>query len=550
VRALLHPGKLAGRLLLLVMVLLVLPGGAQPAPAAPAVKVGVYGNPPKVVLGGPDGASGIYVEVLRQVAAHDGFRFQYVPGTFQQGLDRLDRGEIDLMVDVTKTPERTRLWDFNREPVLESWNEVFVRRGLRVQRVFDLNGRKVGVLAGSIQQILFEREAASYGVRVQLVPYGTYEEAFAAARRGDVDAVAANPFIGQLYYAGMSETAIVFGSASLHFVARKGQQGEVLAAIDRQLVALKADPSSTYSQAFQALVNSQRHTGFPDWLLQLAASAAALALVAAAWAYTARRAHRRLQQAESQQRQLAEERMALLREAEQRERELHEANEDLQAVSFSLSHDLRQPLAAIGTFLGTALERATPELDARSVHLIRRSRAAAERMDGMVRGLGELLKVAGEPLQYADCDLSAIAWSVARNLQEETGREPEVVVAPGLRACADPRMLRTALENLLGNAWKFSAGAAAPRIEVGLRGQEGDENIFFVRDNGAGFPTEYAENLFRPFTRLHAEGEFPGSGIGLTIVQRMIVRHGGRIWAEGAPGAGATFYFTLRRPGA
>jgi hypothetical protein len=516
-------------------------------PATP-VKVGVYSVPPKVILGGPEGAAGIYVDVLRQVAAHEDFQFQYVPGSFQQGLERLDRGEIDLMVDVTKTPERARVWDFNREPVVESWNEIFVRSGLPVQRVFDLNGRKVAVLAASIQQILLQREAASYGVHVALVPYATYEEAFAAARRGEVDAVAANPYIGHYYHEGMSETAIVFGSAALYFIASKGRHADLLAAIDRQLALLKADPSSTYSQSFQSLVNSQRRNDVPDWLRHLLEGAAVVALLAVGWAYTARRAARRLHQAESQQRRLAEERMGLLREAEQRERQLQKANEDLETVSFTLSHDLRQPLAAITTFLGSALERSAQQIDDRSLHLIRRSKVAAERMDAMVGDLGALLKTAGAALQCIDCDISEMASDVVRDLRAETGGEPEVLVAPGLRACADARMLRTALENLLGNAWKFSSGVAAPRIEFGLHAQEGNERTFFVRDNGAGFPPEYAANMFRPFMRLHASAEFPGSGMGLTIVERIIVRHGGRIWAEGAPGAGATFYFTLRWP--
>jgi len=404
----------------------------------------------------------------------------------------------------------------------------------------------VAVLAGSIQEILFQREAASYGVRVALVPYGDYDEAFAAARRGEVDAVAANPYIGQYYHDGMSETAIVFGSAALYFVARKGEYAPLLAAIDRELAAAKADPSSAYSQAFQSLVNSQRRTELPEWLRHLLEAAAAIGVLALAWAYTARRAGLRLQAAEAQQRQLADERMVLLREAQRRERELQKANEDLKTVSFSLSHDLRQPLSAIRTFLETALERSSAAMDERSAHLVRRSQASAERMDGMVRDLGALLKMAGEPLQFTDCDLSAIAAGVARDLCAEAARAPQVVIAPGLRACADQRMLRAVLENLLGNAIKFSSGVAAPRIELGLHSEAGEERVFFVRDNGAGFPGEYADNMFRPFMRLHDASEFAGSGMGLTIVERIVVRHGGRIWAEGAPGEGATFYFSLR----
>lgn len=279
--------------------------------------------------------------------------------------------------------------------------------------------------------------------------------------------------------------------------------------------------------------------------MQLTASAGVVALLAAGWAFSARRAAARLWRAESQQRLLAEERMVLLGEAQRRERELQLANADLRTVSFSLSHDLRQPLAAIATFLETVMQRAASELDDRSIHLLRRSQHSATRMDQMVRDMGDMLRTAGEPLHCGECDISELARNVAGNLRDASDRQPDLMIAPGLHAHADIRMVRTVLENLLGNAWKFSSQVSAPRIEVGCQGDDGENKTFFVRDNGAGFDPEYAGNLFRPFTRLHGQDEFAGTGMGLSIVQRIILRHGGRVWAEGAPGRGATFYFTL-----
>lgn len=512
---------------------------------ATTVRVGVYSNPPKLVLGGAQGPSGIYVDVLREVARRQDYQFEYVTGTLQECYDRLRRGEIDLMADITKTPARERKFDYTQEPVVQSWNEILVHKGLPVRTFADLNGKKVAVLAASFQQEQLGEEKRSRSVDLTLVPYSTYEESFAAATGGLVDAVAANPFVAQHYRKALTRTSIVFGLSANHFIARKGDQTQLLADIDRLLREMKTDPNSRYYHSLQALVAAQRVTWIPDWLVQLAASAGVVALLAAGWAFGARRSAARLRRAESQQRLVAEERMLLLGEAQRRERDLQLANADLRTVSFSLSHDLRQPLAAIATFLEMVMRRAASELDERSIHLLRRSQHSATRMDQMVRDMADMLRTAGEPLHCAECDISELARNVADNLRNDTGRQPELIIGPDLHAHADIRMVRTVLENLLGNAWKFSARVSAPRIEVGCQGEDGEHKIFFVRDNGAGFDPEYASNLFRPFNRLHEQDEFAGSGMGLSIVQRIILRHGGRVWAEGAPDRGATFYFTL-----
>lgn len=512
---------------------------------ATTVRVGVYSNPPKLVLGGAQGPSGIYVDVLREVARRQDYRFEYVSGSLQECYDRLRHGKIDLMVDITKTPARERKFDYTQEPVVQSWNEILVHKGLAVRTFADLTGKKVAVLAGSFQQEKLEQEKRSHSVDLTLVPYSTYEESFAATTSGLVDAVAANPFVGQRYRNDLTRTSIVFGLSANHFIARKGEQTQLLADIDRLLREMKTDPNSRYYHSLQTLVAAQRETGIPDWLVQLAASAGVVALLTAGWAFSARRSAARLRRAESQQRLLAEERMVLLCEAQRRERELQLASADLRTVSFSLSHDLRQPLAAISTFLETVMRRAASELDERSIHLLRRSQYSAKRIDQMVRDMGDMLRTAGEPLHCAEFDISELARDVAENLRNETGRQPELIIAPGLLVHADVRMVRTVLENLLGNAWKFSSRVSAPRIEVGCQGEDGEHKILLVRDNGAGFDPEYACNLFRPFTRFHGQDEFAGSGMGLSIVQRIIVRHGGRVRAEGAPDRGATFYFTL-----
>jgi light-regulated signal transduction histidine kinase (bacteriophytochrome) len=166
-------------------------------------------------------------------------------------------------------------------------------------------------------------------------------------------------------------------------------------------------------------------------------------------------------------------------------------------------------------------------------------------MGELIDDLLELSRVGRAELHRAEVDLSALAREVASELQRrEPERALELVIQPGLHADADARLLRIVFENLLGNAWKFTRKVSSPRIEVGRA--EVNAGAFFVRDNGAGFAMSYADKLFRPFQRLHTEAEFPGTGIGLATIQRIIDRHGGRAWAEGEVGRGAAFYFTLR----
>ncbi|MDO9015974.1 MAG: response regulator [Deltaproteobacteria bacterium] len=237
-------------------------------------------------------------------------------------------------------------------------------------------------------------------------------------------------------------------------------------------------------------------------------------------------------------RELAEARAALSEELERRNREL-------EAFSYSVSHDLRAPLRAIDGFSAALQEDHAAQLDDDGRANLAHIRAAAKRMSELIDDLLSLSKVSRADLARGCVDLGPIAASVADDLGR--GRAVSFVVGDGLLVDADPRLMRVVFENLLGNAWKFTSKTPAPRVEVGAT-VEGGAPVYFVRDNGAGFDEAYAGRLFSPFQRLHTEREFPGTGIGLATVQRIIDRHGGRVWARGEPGRGATFYFTLGRP--
>ena len=230
--------------------------------------------------------------------------------------------------------------------------------------------------------------------------------------------------------------------------------------------------------------------------------------------------------------------------------QLRAANKELEAFSYSVSHDLRAPLRAIDGFSRALEEDCAGALDEEGRQHVGRVRNAAQRMGNLIDDLIHLSRVTRAELRLEPVDLTAAAGEIVETLREtHPGREVEVTVhqTPGVRG--DPRLLWILLQNLLGNAWKFTARTDAPRVEFGFDpGAEG--GAFFVRDNGAGFDMRYAGKLFQAFQRLHAAEEFEGTGIGLATVQRVLLRHGGRGWAEARPGEGATFWFTLPPGGA
>jgi PAS domain S-box-containing protein len=222
---------------------------------------------------------------------------------------------------------------------------------------------------------------------------------------------------------------------------------------------------------------------------------------------------------------------------------LRSSNQELEAFSYSVSHDLRSPLGAIGGFSRALHAKLEGSSDERVQHYLARIQAAVEKMEQLIEALLSLAKVARAPLNYGPVDLSALARETLEALQmQHPQRKVAMQVQDDLVAQGDARLLRLVVENLVGNAWKFTSGRENARIEVGrLEGS----SVFSVRDNGVGFDMAYAAKLFGAFQRLHTEAEFPGTGIGLATVRRIVTRHQGRVWAESRVGEGTTFFFTL-----
>ena len=245
--------------------------------------------------------------------------------------------------------------------------------------------------------------------------------------------------------------------------------------------------------------------------------------------------------------EIAELNTLLEQRVRERTAQLEVANHELGAFSYSVAHDLRAPLAAISGF-SQALEHelsAAGGTNDRSRHYLERMRAGLKQTHEMIDALLALSQLSQAELRSEDVDLAPMARSAFDNLRAQQPREATLHLPPALPARGDPRLLQLVLDNLVGNAWEFSGHRPHTEIRVGSEKGKDGETVFYVRDNGVGFNMEYAGKLFGAFQRLHSQAEFPGTGVGLANVWRIVTRHGGRIWARSAPDEGATFYFTL-----
>jgi signal transduction histidine kinase len=279
---------------------------------------------------------------------------------------------------------------------------------------------------------------------------------------------------------------------------------------------------------------------FADWRGDLFVYAALFGSAALALLMLSLLAQRSAHQAEIRERNAILEQRVLARTAE-----LQAANQELEAFTYSASHDLRAPLRGIDGFAKVLEEDYADRLDAEGKDALHRVRAAAQRMAELIDSLLSLSRLTRSDMNVEVVDLSGIARSVVDGLRaDDPGRSVVFEIPPRLEVRGDKRLLAVLLENLLGNAWKFTGKHPNARIELGVTDKEG-KPAYFVRDDGAGFDMAHAANLFGPFQRLHSVSDFPGTGIGLATVRRIAQRHGGRVWAEGVVERGATFYFTL-----
>ncbi|MES2786365.1 MAG: transporter substrate-binding domain-containing protein [Pseudomonadota bacterium] len=544
--------------------------------AAQTVRVGVYQNSPKVDYTAEGISEGIFVDLIEAIASKEGWTLQYVPGTFGEGLTRLAAGEIDLMPDVALTSEREGSFAFGREAVLSSWNQVYARRGSGIRSIVDLDGKRVAVVEGSMQQDYIRQMASAFAMIVTLVPLPDFASAFQAVAQGQADAVVTNRFYGVRHSAAsdLEDTSIIFNPSRLYFAAGKGADRAMLDAIDKHLVALKADPNSIYFQSMTRWTAGSERTVLPPWLKWAAPAAALLLLTSFGWAATLTRTALRLQESEVRQRELATERSRLLDEVQVRADALERTSVQLalardaaeaadrtkSAFLATMSHELRTPLNSIIGFTGIVLQGLAGPVNAEQAKQLGMVRDSSRHLLALINDVLDISRI-----EAGELTVASTPFDLTASIRKVTGIVEPLAARKGLSLSAtvaddvgsmtgDARRVEQILLNLLGNSIKFSERGCVsldvgllPHWDAGLDRAPQPAVRMQVTDTGIGIRPEDMTLLFRPFRQVDSalSRSHDGTGLGLAICHRLATLMGGRISAQSVWQQGSVFEVIL-----
>jgi signal transduction histidine kinase len=468
-------------------------------------------------------------------------------------------GQADALLQINPNPERERIYDFS-DPLLDSKFQIF-RKATRtdIQSLASLRGMKVGVESGG-----FPAQQLGGGGVYQLVPVPTWKAAFILLNAGQVDAVIVDRWVGEYELAinrfeGITIVDPPVAENYSRIAVGKGNK-ELLEKINLGLAQIKQDGT------YQRILDKWQPLGVIYFTRQFVDNLALYAILTSAaiivgvsilifnaaarkklLATLEQRIKERTLELEAHKASLEDTVNTRTRELASSNERLLAANDELESFSYSVSHDLRAPLRAIDGFSRILLDEEASGLGPEGTRLLHMIQTNTSKMSQLIDDILAFSRMGRVELKRTDVDMEEIAQTAYDELVTSTTDHPiEFRLGPLPRVPADPAMMKQVFANLLGNAVKYSA--PTPRVLIEVEGQiQNGEAVYVVKDNGVGFDMKYADKLFGVFQRLHGTSEFSGTGIGLSIVKRVITRHGGRVWAEGKVGQGATFGFSLPR---
>ncbi len=533
-------------LLLCVLLLAVsVPALSVSAGDSITVRVGLYENNPKIFAGEEGQASGFWGDIVNYIASKEGWRVEYVPGTWNECLTRLQNEEIDIMPDVAFTEDRAALYDFSQEAVYVSWSRVYARRGVQIESILDLEGKTVAVLRGSVNvegPEGIEKLVGEFHVQCAFMETDSYVSVFGLADSGEADAAVVSKDFGHLHAADYDvvETAILFQPSSLHFALAKGASltPYLIERLDYRVAELKGDQGSIYYTSLGNWLGVRPVGGsvvkVPRWIMWTLAGVLLLVLLLAAGSFVLRI------QVKARTREL---------QAEAIERQRYEEMDKLKSNLLSMvTHELRTPLATIkgySTMLVDYGENLEDDEKARSLTSIDK---ATDRLVSLVDQLLEMSRMEAGMLKL-EKDLVDPAELIEQTLVDARLRSPDHRLEADVPASLplgrmDANRIRQVLENLIDNAIKYASDGK----EVTVSALSRDASLVFsVTDHGPGIPEGELEKVFDRLYRVEGRPAplVHGLGLGLSICKGLVEAHGGRIWAESKIGQGSRFVFTI-----
>ena len=545
------------RFLFLPLLLLLIASsfGYSPAEARDQVilKIGIYENPPKIFISESGKPAGIFVDIIEHIAHREGWKLQYVFGTWGEGLDRLEKGEIDLMPDVAYTAERAKIYLFNKEPVLSSWFQVYALEGGGIRSILDLDGKRIAVLDRSVQQEAFKQLAQGFGLKFTLLSLPDYKNLFEMVKKREADAAITNRFYGVRHAQqfGLEDTAVIFHPTNLFFAAPLSGSKKVLNIIDQHLAQLKKDPQSIYYQSLKRWVSEEVRFRLPAWVKTLGWVIGSLFLLCLVGAFILRHQvnvkTRELRQINQEMEQRIAERTAELAAAMKK---AQEADRIKSAFLATMSHELRTPLNSIIGFTGILLQGLAGPLNEEQQKQLSMVQSSARHLLALINDVLDISKIeAGQlAISLTTFDLKTSIEKIVRMVSptaEKKGLNLKVEISEKVnRVTTDQRRLEQIILNILTNAVKFTEKG---EIRV-LCTSENDCYILSVSDTGIGIPSEAIPALFKPFHQIDTglTRKYEGTGLGLSIAKRLIEMMGGSIQVESKWGQGSTF--TIRFP--
>jgi hypothetical protein len=540
---------------------------APPARAeARTVTVGVYENAPKVFTSETGKPSGIFIDIIENIAKSEGWKLRYVSGTWSEGLDRLARGEIDLMPDVAYTADREKIFSFHKVPVLSVWSQVYARKGSGIQSILDLNGKRIAALDKTIQLETFTRLTNSFGLNIILVTVPDYKTEFEMIATGKVDAGLTNRLYGLMYARkyGLEDTPVMFDPAPFFFAAGKNVSGQLPAIIDRHLTEMKENPRSAYYSAMKRWTSEEVQFKLPLWLQMLGLGlgvALTMSLVGGfALKHQVNARTRELKLINQEMEQRIDERTLALQETNLK---LHAVLEDLavakeraeaadrmkSAFLATMSHELRTPLNSIIGFTGILLQGLGGAINEEQAKQLKMVKNSANHLLSLISDILDISKIESGQLSVAfesfnlKDSITKVVQSV-RPLAENKGLSLSVEVAEDVgEFTGDLRRVEQILLNLLSNAVKFTEQGGV--TVTCLRNSR--NYVTSVTDSGIGIRRKDIGELFEPFHQIDTglSRNYEGTGLGLSISKKLVELMGGTLLVDSSPGKGSTFTFTL-----